>query len=73
MWISIEDELPMMSVNDMMNRGFRIVRCKFSDEREVDCGVGDHYLWYFDVKRVGITHWFKDDLREITAKPIKND
>lgn len=72
MWVSIEDELPMMSVFDFVQRGFRIVKCKFIDGSEQDCGVADHHTWYFDAKNIEVTHWWKDDPNEVTAKPIKN-
>ncbi len=70
MWVSIEEELPMMRIEDLFNKGFRIVKCKYADGSEVDCGVGDHHSWYFDAKNIGITHWWKDDPSEITAKPL---
>lgn len=73
MWISIEDELPMSRISDLQDHGFRIVRCKFTDENIRECGVGDHHSWYFDAKKIGVTHWWKGDPNEVTAKSLGKD
>lgn len=56
MWVSIEDELPMMFADDFIQRGYRLVDCKCEDGTEVGSGVADHHTWYFMARRNGITH-----------------
>lgn len=70
MWVSIEDELPMMMIEDLVKRGFRVVKCKFIDGEEGECKVSDHHTWYEVANDIGISHWWKDDPSEITARPL---
>jgi hypothetical protein len=57
-WISIEDDLPMMYIEDM----FTGTEYKVKDEngKEFTSVVGDHNVWYYLAKEAGITHWWND-------------
>jgi hypothetical protein len=59
-WISIEDCLPRMSAMDLLNGGTRC-KVKTKDGEEFDTRVGDHQGWYYEVKEIGVTHWWYED------------
>lgn len=58
-WISIEDELPMMSGADIM-QGYTEYKIKRDDGSEGRTRVSDHNTWYYDAKQFGITHWWNE-------------
>lgn len=66
-WVSIEDHLPAVTCDDLLNHGamVRIVRVKDKDGNEGKSQVGDHHMWYYGAKDAGITHWWNG---EETAK-----
>lgn len=55
-WLSIEDHLPMMFANDIM-QGYSVFKVKDDCGNEFDSRVTDHNIWYYDAKESGITHW----------------
>lgn len=61
-WISIEDELPMVTCGDVLkhNALIKFIKVKNDKEEEFESQVGDHNTWYYHAKENGITHWWHD-------------
>ncbi len=57
-WISIEDHLPQLTVDDFITKGYSTYKVKDKDGNEFDSNVTDHSIWYYMAKDAGITHWF---------------
>lgn len=58
-WVSIDDELPMMTASDKM-QGYTKYTVKYADGSYGITGVSDHNTWYYDAKESGITHWWNE-------------
>lgn len=58
-WLSIEEHLPMMFANDIM-QGYSVFKVRDKDGNEFDSAVTDHNIWYYRAKEEGITHWFNE-------------
>lgn len=58
-WLSIEEHLPMMFANDIM-QGYSVFKVRDKDGKEYNSAVTDHNIWYYRAKEEGITHWFND-------------
>ena len=56
-WISIEDGLPQWRIEDF-EQGYSVYKVKFNDGYEDFTKVCDHGIWYYESKKIGITHWF---------------
>ena len=65
-WVSIENDdvykcdLPKCTIDDLLNRGYTVVKVKDKDGNEYNSYVTDHHIWYYRVKEQGITHWWND-------------
>ena len=57
-WLSIEEHLPQLMVEDFINKGYSTYKVKDKDGNEFESDVTDHHMWYYMAKDVGITHWF---------------
>jgi hypothetical protein len=57
-WVSIEDHLPMMLAKDLFTG--TAYKVKDKDEKEFVSIVGDHSVWYYEAKELGITHWWNE-------------
>ena len=55
-WLSIEEYLPMMLAQDIMN-GYSIFKVRYADGKEGNTYVTDQNTWYYMAKVEGITHW----------------
>lgn len=60
MWISIEKELPKCLASDLFTGGTKI-KVLHPDLGEGYSYVLDHDTWYYNVKKQGITHWWKEE------------
>lgn len=58
-WLSIEEHLPMMLVDDL-EQGYSVYKVKDSDGEEFETHVTDHKIWYYRAKEIGITHWLNE-------------
>lgn len=58
-WLSIEEHLPMMFANDIM-QGYSIFKVRDKNGNEFNSAVTDHNIWYYRAKDEGITHWFNE-------------
>jgi len=61
-WVSIEEALPMVTVDDVLNNDglVKFIKVKNKNGEEFDDRVGDHNIWYYRAKENGITHWWND-------------
>jgi hypothetical protein len=59
-WVSIEDHLPFCSAGDYCDKGYSEYKVKFADGTERLSGVCDHHIWYYEVKAIGVTHWYNE-------------
>lgn len=61
-WLSIEEHLPAVTVGDFLNNNalIKIIKVKDKDGNEFMSQVGDHMIWYYGAKEVGITHWLNE-------------
>jgi len=60
-WVNIEDHLPKCMIDDFIEQGYSIYRVKTKGGDEFDIGVCDHDAWYYDAKKMGVTHWWNED------------
>lgn len=58
-WLSIEEHLPMMFANDIM-QGYSVFKVRDKDGKEYNSAVTDHNIWYYRAKEEGITHWLNE-------------
>ena len=58
-WVSIEDHLPRWLAEDV-TQGYTEYKVRDKDGNEFIEGVTDHTMWYYDMKDIGVTHWFND-------------
>jgi hypothetical protein len=65
-WIDIEQHLPMVTVDDVLNNDglFKNVWVKDDKNNEFETTVGDHNTWYYMAKEAGITHWYNGDYND---------
>lgn len=63
-WVSIEDHLPAVTVDDFLNNDaiVRIVLVKDKNGNEFRTQVGDHNVWYYIAREAGVTHWWNGEL-----------
>jgi hypothetical protein len=59
-WISIEDSLPDCMVDDYIKQGYSIYKVKDKKGNEFDTTVCDNLMWYYTVKKMGVTHWWHE-------------
>jgi hypothetical protein len=57
-WISVEESLPMVTVDDFLNNNelSKAILVTNGIDMRLDF-VGDHNVWYYVAKEAGITHW----------------
>ncbi len=58
-WLSIEEYLPMMPVDDLV-QGYSVFKVRDKDGKEFETRVTDHHIWYYHAKDAGVTHWLND-------------
>lgn len=56
-WLNIDEHLPMMSAQDMIDPGYSVFLVRDKDGNEYESSVCDHDVWYYEAKNAGITHW----------------
>ena len=61
-WLSIEDHLPMVTGQDVIDNDALVkhIKVKYKDGTESTSQVGDHHMWYYMAKDSGITHWYNE-------------
>ncbi len=59
-WISIEEHLPMVDVEDFISKGYSEFKVKYANGKTGKGYVTDHNTWYYYSKEQGITHWFNE-------------
>lgn len=59
-WVSIEEHLPMCTVDDFVEKGYSIYKVKDKHGNEFQSTVTDHNIWYYRAKEQGVTHWWNE-------------
>ena len=57
-WVSIEEHLPQCMALDFVEKGYSEYLVKNKYGHEFMTTVNDSLIWYYNVKAVGITHWW---------------
>ena len=59
-WISIEDSLPDCMAGDFVEKGYTNITVKNKEGEEFETHVCDNLIWYYLVKKQGVTHWLHE-------------
>lgn len=58
-WLNIEEYLPAMYAKDI-EVGYSVFRVRDNNGKEFESPLSDHNVWYYEAKKLGITHWLND-------------